>query len=280
LSFKHPVGEKTENGILDAIFENDGRSMTPSQLHNFMKRKAFNDIRNDIRYASLSDKEKKEELAKRVPTLRTIKAGLKRLVEKERLENDNGHYTFHDRLKSDYRYFGRRFGRGALYLLTGLHWPGTCTLEENIKALVNVFGTYIVYCFTEASSLKPGEGEDAKNTIENTDKLITSWLEDVLDPHDMYATFLSIMKYQPTDKEVIRYRKTVGKKGWKLMRNMSYLPYPEDGVLKTRMLDENDSKYEIDERRVNRILEKIYELYPEYYEQLNNARERVQLELS
>ena len=228
----------------------------------------------------LAIKRRKRSSARRVPSLRTIKAGLKRLVEKERLENDNGHYTFHDRLKSDYRYFGRRFGRGALYLLTGLHWPGTCTLEENIKALVNVFGTYIVYCFTEASSLKQGEGEDAKNTIENTDKLITSWLEDVLDPHDMYATYLSIMKYQPTDKEVMKYRKTLGKKGSKRLRNMSYVPYPEDGILKPWILDENDSGYAIDEGRVNRMLEKINELYPEYYEQLNNAREKVQLELS
>ena len=158
-----------------------------------------------------------------------------------------------------------------------LHWPSTCTLEENIKNLVELFGTYVVYCFVEASSLKPAEGEENNKTTEDVDKRISSWLEDVLEPYAMYAYFVSIMKYQPSDKEVMSHRKTVGKKGYKLMRNRSYFPYimGGGGSIKPLAQNKNEAKYAIDETRVNQMLEKINELYPHYYGQLNEARGRI-----
>ena len=132
-----------------------------------------------------------------------------------------------------------------------------------------------LYCFAEASSLRPAEDEEDNNTIDNVDKRILSWLADVLDPHVMYAYFVSILKYQPTDEEVKSHRKTIGKKGYKLMRNRSYFPYTMGGGIKPFVLDKNKTIYSIDETRVNRMLEKINELYPEYYEQLSEARGRI-----
>ena len=54
----------TENRILNTIFENRGREMTPTQIHNYMKKKEARDIKKENRYFSLTDKAMDEESAR------------------------------------------------------------------------------------------------------------------------------------------------------------------------------------------------------------------------
>lgn len=279
LAFIHPVGKNNKQRVIEAIIDM-GEMVTPKEIIEYMSNLERKKIEQN--HPDYSNKHKDNLARKNAMKERTVKRWLRILNNEGIAIKKGGRYSIHDKIKSDYRYFGQRFGRGALHLLMKAHWGGTYTLQENTEALINIFGIYVLFCFAEASkSFKIAD--QAEDTTDNIDKRISSWVLDVLDPSNMFAYFLSIMKYQPDNKEVMRYRRsglddrhlTSGAK----KRKGSYLPFIEDGVIKPILQDEKETKYTIDETIINRMIEIISEKYPKYYEPLNNARERVLFEI-
>jgi hypothetical protein len=84
--------------------------------------------------------------------------------------------------RSDIRYFPNNFRRLAL---AELKYVKSRSYEESGDRLVKAFGTYIIYCFSEA----------VQASICGNSKLSLYWLEDVLSPFNMYLYFLSSTFY-------------------------------------------------------------------------------------
>jgi hypothetical protein len=200
-------------------------------------------------------KKQKYNLAKdKAISLRGVNGQLKSLLDKKIVtKSKGGTYSIND--SADYRYFGRRFGRGALSLLMRSYGGGlgTSALQENAEELINIFGTYVLYCFLEAcKSYKLTDRKADNDMVSTADKRVFSWVQDVLNPSDMFAYFLEIM-----DEEGL-----------------------EEGSTVDEVKDEYGYVYTpIDEKIIDRMLRIISKKYPQYYERLDTAKERIQFEI-
>jgi hypothetical protein len=250
LGFIHPTGKRNEQRIINAIIDMGG-SATPSEITDYI----FNKARNKIeRYHPDFSKKKKYNITKyNAISLRGVNGQLKSLVVKEIVTKSKGVYSISD--SADYRYFGRSFGRGALFLLMKAYGGGgTNTLQENTEELIKIFGTYVLYCFLEAcKSYKLTDQKSDDDMVSTADKRVYSWVQDVLNPSDMFAYFQEIME-------------------------------SEDGLEENGMVDKDEDEDEyvytpIDEKIIDRMLKIISKKYPEYYERLNTARERILFEV-
>ena len=256
-----------------------GFKTTPKEIELYLKREAARDIEQDKRHDLLRVEEKNKLIAARVPSLRTIKESLRRLTQKRVLNDTKGTYTFHDNIKSDYRYLGQRFGEAALHYLMRVRYPATYKLEVNTNALIDIFGTYVVYCFVEATkSFQVADKFGYSN--DDVDKQISTWVREVINPWTMFAYFISIMKHQPDDKEVMRYFKSLGNNGFKYkIQGGANLPFIQEDVVTPMIPDQNGPKYTLNRKVINKMLEIINKKNPEYYQQLNEVRERMLWEL-
>lgn len=120
---------------------------------------------------------------------------------------------------------------------------GTFILKENTEALINIFGTYVLYCFVEACRSFNLTGQTASVAISSINKQISSGVQDVLNPSNMFDYFLWIVKYnQYDDNEVMKYRRS-GLDDRYLTSKYSLTEDDESFIL-----NKNESEYTLDEK--------------------------------
>jgi hypothetical protein len=251
-SFGHPIGIRTDERVKKAIRECTEKR-TPKNIHAYLLRQA--EKKKDILYNVSSS----EEMY--VPSLRSVKESLKRLTIRMELENEHGVYRFHDRMKFEYRYFGRRFAETALHYLMRVRYPATYNVEENTDILIDLFGTYVLYCFIEAMRSIKGS-KRRKADLEN---LMSSWVQDALNPANMFIHFATIMDNQLDNNGTENTNSNKEKP-------LSFLPFIEQGVVKSHYR-------RLDDAVLMEILESIEKSHPEYIDVLNNVRERILFEI-
>ena len=105
------------------------------------------------------------------------------------LENKGGRYYLSTKAKSDIRYFPEKFGEVDFVLVHG-KFLSKSQSQDYLQKLVNIFGVYLILCFTEAS--RPSN--DINMTIYDKDSLAKSYLENVFPIKSMHDHFLSIME--------------------------------------------------------------------------------------
>ena len=98
------------------------------------------------------------------------------------------------------------FDEELLVTIMKLHMPLYNTMENNLKELITLFGSYIIACLLEISrpvddtffitrKLKPLTFKEKSEFTEN-------WLESIIDTKLMYMYFLQTFLNQPDDKIV------------------------------------------------------------------------------
>jgi predicted transcriptional regulator len=87
--------------------------------------------------------------------LRTIQRWLVKLVERGLVENKYNKYSLSEPGKRhlQFREFVRSYGLIALNNVMNFYFPTLYTVDQNLKKLVEIFGTYVVYCLIEAARL-------------------------------------------------------------------------------------------------------------------------------
>jgi hypothetical protein len=227
-----------------------GGSVTPIEITDHL----LNNERTRIeqKHRDLSKKQKYNLAKKNAISLRAVKGHLKNLLRKKiATKSKGGVYSIND--SADYRYFGQRFGRGALFLLMKEYGGGggrIGTPQENTEELINIFGTLVLYCFLEACKLYELTDQKADDDrITTADKRIYSWVQDVLNPSDMFAHFLAIMD--------------------------------EGDVTEDSTTDEDDDYMytSLSDKTIDDMLKITGKKFPEYYEALSTARERIRFEI-
>jgi hypothetical protein len=116
------------------------------------------------------------------------------LTREKLVDNKDGKYAVSVNAKSDMRYFADEFGSHMLYCSMGNFFPDENNIEQNISTLIKIFGTYLIFCFIEASRPISDNIASEKGTF-NMHALISRYLHNVFPVETMYKYFVSIVKY-------------------------------------------------------------------------------------
>jgi hypothetical protein len=147
------------------------------------------------------------------PGLRTIQRVLKLLI-KEKLVERNGKKYILTLAAHDVRYWSRDLGTSALISAAKCFFPTVSLLYQNVDNLVNLFGSYVLFCFMQISKRNPAlklklDEYDQKNdqdrirALAEIDRMTLEAVNNLFAPEEMYRMFLGTMKAQPTEKEVL-----------------------------------------------------------------------------
>ena len=117
-----------------------------------------------------------------------------------------------------FRAFATSYGLLALNTLMNYHFPTKYTLEHNLTKLVEIFGTYVVYCLIEATRLIGADKNnqdnhwhssyfESPNNFRNGKfkeaKFVNRWIKDIFSPWHMLNLFLTaVSNSQPTEKGI------------------------------------------------------------------------------
>jgi hypothetical protein len=140
--------------------------------------------------------------------LRTVQRWLRTLVNQGFVDKKNNKYSLSVTGKREiqFRQFAQGYGGIALKYIMDCHFPTINTLDKNLEQLVEIFGTYVVYCLIEAARLITanknnneehwhsdyfGAPSNFKEGKFRERRLINSWIKDIFDPWQMLNLFLT-----------------------------------------------------------------------------------------
>ena len=297
---KHKSRESDENrqDVLDTLMELNSASIGEIIRHicskkEEAKRKVEEGAQKIFEDGLLNRSEMKRYIEKEAPkpaARRTYHRKIKELLKDGLVIKKHRRYSISEKVKSDMRFFPRDFGESALSHLMTTHYPTINTLNKNLDRLIKIFGSYVVYCFIEAS--RPVVDYSKRHSMTNIekDKLASEWIQKVFSPLNMYNYFLAVIENQPSDEAV---QKTLNNNFKKVEKgrseNVDEVSNNKRGPQSTQdfamerfvSLSSNFNHahyikgkplYELDEETIKRLTRSFKEMYPIIYEQLLEAR--------
>jgi len=140
-------------------------------------------------------------------TLRTVQRQLRKLHEEGYLEYHDRRYSFSSMEFPKVKLWAKDFGLTVLDSAMKRIFPYYSRLDYNLTRLIEIFGTYIVYCFIEAT--RPISNSQKHISSQKRDQLAISWVESMLDPRQMFYYFVTLCKTQLDDQDVRDMRKKI-----------------------------------------------------------------------
>ena len=137
---------------------------------------------------------------------------LRNLINDKLVERNGTKYKL-THAAHDVRHWSEQLGRSLLADAEGCYFPTVCRLNQNVDNLINMFGTYIVFCFLEVSKQNPelklkldqydqNDDRDRIRALGEIDNMTCEAVKNLFDPQQMYRSFLATMKAQPTEEEI------------------------------------------------------------------------------
>jgi hypothetical protein len=136
---------------------------------------------------------------------RTVRRHLNGLRDDGFLTHSKKYYSLSSIDYPEAKIWAKEFGHAALHRAMRILYPDYNRLEYNFKMLVEIFGSYLVYCFIEAAS----PISNNKNPIPGyrRDELTLAWVESMINPVRLFHYFVAFLKSQPDEHEVRKIRK-------------------------------------------------------------------------
>lgn len=153
------------------------------------------------------------------PVLRTVQLILRQLLAEKLVQETHDHqgrqkYSLTE-LANDVKYWAEEFGSEMLLTMAKHYHPSITTLDQNVENLINMFGTYIVFCFMELARRNPKlkskfkrdelselSNDELVKALYDIDKATTEAVKHLFDPGLMYMAFLATVRAQKTDEEI------------------------------------------------------------------------------
>jgi hypothetical protein len=212
LNYKHLESENNSEIILSALYDLS-RLVSSTEIEQYIRQNALKKAKDEAerKYsnAEITSSEIDRYIAKNSKTmdLRTIQRWLSKFARTGLVENKNNKYLLSEEGKRhlQFREFTRSYGLVALNHLMNCYFPTLYTLDQNLKKLVEIFGTYVIYCLIEAMRLVTSnktnneehwhssyfEGaSNFRNGKFKEGKFVDSWINDVFSPWHMLNLFL------------------------------------------------------------------------------------------
>jgi len=141
-------------------------------------------------------------------TLRTVQRQLRSLKDEGFLNYQSKHYSLSDLDYPEIKIWAKDFGHLILFSAMKRIFPHYNRLEYNITRLVEIFGVYLVYCFIEAA--RPFlRNNGMVMSGERRDELAISWIDNMLQPRELFYYFVTFAKTQFSDQDVRNTRKKI-----------------------------------------------------------------------
>lgn len=198
--FKKEQFQNHKKKIFIAIQNLGGTKITSGQIFKYFSSK-FKEKEEQKKKSIFLDDD--NNTVKETISLRTIQRHLQNLTKEGILEcESNKYYSLTKKEISLAKIYGSEFGYFALQALVKQEYPLLLPLEHNLRRLIETFGIFLIFCFLEAA--RPLENNEYFNSLSKyeKDQLALSWIENTFDLTTMYEYFLSVVKNQPTDKEI------------------------------------------------------------------------------
>jgi hypothetical protein len=213
IEYKQSQSKSNQESIVDALEELD-KPVSSKEIKRYLELKALEKAKSEayLKYnnAEITENEIPKYISKnsKAVDLRTVQRWLTRLVKQEFVDRKNNKYSLSVTGKREiqFRQFAQGYGGIALKYIMDCHFPTINTLEKNIEKMVQVFGTYVVYCLIEAVRLiTANKNDDGKHWHSDyfgapsnfkegkfrERRLIDSWIKDIFDPWQMLNLFLT-----------------------------------------------------------------------------------------
>lgn len=170
--------------------------------------------------------------------LRTVQRWLTKFVRSRIVEKKYNKYSLSESGKRHLRFreFARSYGLIALNNIMNCYFPTIYTIDQNLKKLVEIFGTYIVYCLIEAARLVMsdktsdeehwhssyfGDASNFKNGKFKEKKFVDSWIKDVFSPWHMLNLFLVSISNPYTSRRSMKNKTIEEDKGDTILQEYS-----------------------------------------------------------
>jgi hypothetical protein len=208
LKYKQRQSENNSEQILNAL-DDLSRLVSSTEIKQHIHQNALEKAKDDADDADITSDKISEYIAKHSKTmdLRTIQRWLKKFVKEEIVVKKDNKYSLSESGKRhvQFREFARSYGLIALNNIMNCYFPTIYTVDQNLKKLVEIFGTYVVYCLIEAARLIIsnksnneehwhssyfGDASNFKNGKFKERKFVDSWIKDVFNPWHMLNLFL------------------------------------------------------------------------------------------
>ena len=133
--------------------------------------------------------------------LRTVQRQLDSLSRDGFLKHYKKYYSLSSMDYPEAKIWAKEFGSAALDFVMRLLYPNYNRLEYNLKTLVQIFGTFLIYCFIEAA--RPISDNPTDRIPGNRrDELALSWVESMINPRRLFYYFIAFTKTQSDEEQV------------------------------------------------------------------------------
>jgi hypothetical protein len=261
IEYKQTQSKSNQESIIDALEELD-KPVSSKEIKQYLDLKAVQKAKSQAHLmydnAEITEKDITKYIRKnsRAPDLRTVQRWLTALLKQEFVDRKNNKYSLSVTGKREiqFRQFAQGYGGMALKYIMDCHFPTINTLERNVEKMVEVFGTYVVYCLIEAALLITanknsdeehwhsdyfGAPSNFKEGNFRERRLIDSWIKDIFDPWQMLNLFLTTVSntVECNDKANIRDEETIIKEYDEQYKKGSLFPFI--GGLENKKSDNN-----------------------------------------
>jgi hypothetical protein len=212
LNYKHLESKTNSEQILSALYDLSklvSSTEIEQYIHQTALKRAQEEAERKYANAEITSSEIDDYITKNSKTmdLRTIQRWLSKFVRTGLVENKNNKYLLSEQGKRhlQFREFARSYGVVALNNIMNCYFPAIYTVDQNLKKLIEIFGTYVVYCLIEAARLINsnktnnedhwhsyyfGAAHNFRDGKFKEGKFVDSWIKDVFSPWHMLNLFL------------------------------------------------------------------------------------------
>ena len=225
LTYKQIQSKSNAETVLVA-FDEIGKPASSTEIKRYLDQKALSKAQEEVeaKYSNAeithADIKNYIDQNSRTMDLRTVQRWLSELVKRGFIERKYNRYSLTNIGKRElqFRAFATSYGLLALNTLMNYHFPTKYTLEHNLTKLVEIFGTYVVYCLIEATRLIGadknnqddhwhssyfGSPNNFRNGKFKEAKFVNRWIKDIFSPWHMLNLFLTaVSNSQPTEKGI------------------------------------------------------------------------------
>ena len=153
IQYKQSQSKGNQESIVVALEELD-KPVSSNEIKQHLDQKALQKAQSeaDLKHnnAEITDSEIQEYINKngKSMNLRTVQRWLTGLAKQGFVDKKNNKYSLSVTGKREiqFREFAQGYGGMALKYIMDCHFPTINTPEKNLKRLVEIFGTYVIYC--------------------------------------------------------------------------------------------------------------------------------------
>lgn len=198
--------KQDDKRLIFEIIKGLDKPVTSSEIYEYIKRQKKQKIKNQVeeqiegKNSTFLEQLEKKLRRKEGVSLRTVQRRLDDLKKEGIITEQKQYYTVSNIKNPEVKIHARDFGETLLFSIMRDIKPSNKISERDLEQLINAFGLYIVYCFIEGARTLVDKNENKISiSPQIKDQLTSHWIENVINPMEMFYYFLNFAQYRLDD---------------------------------------------------------------------------------